>query len=417
LNKTTNLAHENLQNTDTNKSFVRDGFTWLGYLVLANSNYTISCFGPFMPFLRAELKLSYTVGALHFSAWAVGVLLAGMIGDSVMNKLGRQKTIWAGSAGICIAILLIIFTGNPVCTIFGALIGGMSGSTMGQTVMTIMSDRFGKERALGITEANIIASISCFLAPLAVSTVMRFGINWRFAVAVPLFGLLALYLFFRKKTVPGVEPTKTTTAVAAALPLAYWAYWIVILLNVGCEWSMIFWSAEFLEKAVKLPRIDASACVSVFLAAMLIGRIFGSRLTRNYDIHTLLPIAAVTSVFGFSLYWLGTYAPVNIAGLFITGLGIANFYPLTLSAAIAVASDRAASATSRMALGTGSAILIAPLVLGFIADRSSIFAAYGLVAVLIVSCTLMVFVANALAHRHDRQLQRLAADALIETSV
>jgi MFS family permease len=405
-----------LQNTDTNKSFVRDGFTWLGYLLVANSNYTVSCFGPFMPSLRAELKLSYTVGALHFSAWAVGVLIAGMIGDSVMKKIGRQNTLWAGGAGICVGILLIILSGNPVCTIAGALIGGMSGSTMGQTINTIMSDRFGGERALGITEANIIASISCFLAPLAVSTALRFGVNWRFALAVPLFALMALYLFFRKKSVPGTEQTRAAATVSA-LPLAYWAYWVVILLNVACEWSLIFWSADFLEKVVKLPRMDASACVSVFLAAMLVGRIAGSRLTRNYDIHRLLPLAAVTSVFGFSLYWLGTYPPVNITGLFITGLGIANFYPLTLSAAIGVASDRAASATSRMSLGTGSAILIAPLVLGCIADRVSMFAAYGLVAALLVSCALMVFVANFLARRHDRKVRILAADGLVNDLV
>lgn len=399
-----------MSNTKTNENFVRDGFTWLGYLLVASSVYTISCFGPFMPFLRAELNLSYTVGALHFSAWAVGVLIAGLTGDKVMHRLGRQNTIWAGSAGICIGILLIISTRNPIFTIFGALIGGMSGSTMGQTINTIMSDRFGSQRAIGITEANIIASISCFLAPLAVSSAMRYGINWRFALAMPLLSLGILFLVFRTKSVPGTEPTFKTKAVAA-LPLAYWAYWIVILLNVGCEWSMIFWSADFLEKVVKLPRIDASACVSVFLAAMLIGRIAGSRLTRNFDIHTLLPIAAVTSVFGFALYWLGNSAPINVAGLFITGLGIANFYPMTLSAAIAVASDRAASATSRMSLGTGTSILVAPLVLGFIADRTSIFVAYGLVAVLITTCTVMVFVANSLAHRHEEQLQALATDA------
>ena len=144
---------------------------------------------------------------------------------------------------------------------------------------------------------------------------------------------------------------------------------------------------------------------------MLIGRIAGSRLARSFDIHTLLPIAAITSMVGFSIYWLGPTAPVNVTGLFITGLGIANFYPLTLSAAITVASDRAAIATSRLSLGTGAAILLAPLVLGFIADHTSIFVAYGLIAVLITICTGMVFVANSLAHRHDRQENLRAAES------
>lgn len=397
-------------NQDTTENFVRDGFTWLGYLLIASSTYTISCFGPFMPFLRSELHLTYTVGALHFSAWAIGVLLAGLSGDRIMQRLGRQKVIWSGGAGICLGILFIILTKDPIFTIFGALLGGFSGSTMGQAINTIISDRFGSQRAIAFTEANIIASISCLLAPLAVSTSMRYGINWRFALAVPLLSLSILFLIFKKRQVPGSEPRDKSKAVAA-LPPAYWAYWIVILLNVGCEWSLIFWSADFLEKVVKLPRIDASACVSVFMAAMLLGRICGSRLTRNFDIHTLLPIAAVTAVMGFALYWLGNNAVVSVAGLFITGLGIANFYPMTLSAAIAVASDRAASATARISLGTGSAILVAPLVLGCIADRSSIFVAYGLVAALLTTCTAMVFVANSLAHRHEEQTRNLTTEA------
>ena len=197
-----------------------------------------------MPFLRDELHLSYTVGALHFSAWAVGVLIAGLIGDAVMRRLGRRNTIWAGSAGVVICILLVTLSNNPIFTIFGALIGGMSGSTMGQTINTIMSDRFGSERALGITEANIIASISCFLAPLAISTVVRFGINWRCAAALPILSFGLMFLLFRKKSAVQIEPAKKQKT-AAKLPLAYWAYWIVILLNVGCEWSLIFWSPDF----------------------------------------------------------------------------------------------------------------------------------------------------------------------------
>lgn len=389
-----------MPNTENEKTFIRDGFTWLGYLLMASACFVISCFGPAMPFLRSELHLSYTIGALHFSAWAIGSLIAGTIGDQWMRKLGRVTTIWTCCLGLCSAIVILIVATHPAITIFGALLGGLSGSIMGQTVNTIMSDRFGTERALGITEANIIASISCFLAPLAVSTAVRIGLGWRYAIAIPLISFSILFLIFFRKSLPACDPVGLANVSSGRLPIAYWAYWTVIALNVACEWSMIFWSADFLEKVGRLDRTDASACVSAFVGAMLIGRLIGRRLAERYDIHKLLPVAAMIAIGGFMIFWLGRSAPINVAGLFLTGLGIANFYPLTLAAAIGVVPDRAGVATARMSLGTGSAILIAPLLLGMVADSSGIFIAYGVIAVLLTTCAAMVFLANWLAHRH-----------------
>ena len=43
--------------------------------------------GPLMPFLSTELNLNYTISGLHFSAYALGMTLAGFTGERV--SLGR----------------------------------------------------------------------------------------------------------------------------------------------------------------------------------------------------------------------------------------------------------------------------------------------------------------------------------------
>lgn len=62
-------------------AFQRDRFTWLGYLALAFYAYLQAAIGPIMPFLREALQLNYTVAALHFSTFALGMMLAGVLGD------------------------------------------------------------------------------------------------------------------------------------------------------------------------------------------------------------------------------------------------------------------------------------------------------------------------------------------------
>src|SRR5260221_13768683 len=102
--------------------FVRDRLTWLGYLVSATPCYTLATFGPFMPFLQSEMHLSYTMAALHFTAWASGGLLAGCVGDRVLARVGHIKLMWLACFGIVIAISALILAHLPALTIASAAV-------------------------------------------------------------------------------------------------------------------------------------------------------------------------------------------------------------------------------------------------------------------------------------------------------
>ncbi len=58
--------------------FIRNRTTWLGYLMQAFYGYFLNIFSPITPFLKQELNLSYTVSSLHFSAFALGIIGAGL---------------------------------------------------------------------------------------------------------------------------------------------------------------------------------------------------------------------------------------------------------------------------------------------------------------------------------------------------
>lgn len=54
------------------QAFTRDQLTWLTYWMLAGVAYAQSTLGPAMPFLRDELKLTYTQGGFLPAAMALG---------------------------------------------------------------------------------------------------------------------------------------------------------------------------------------------------------------------------------------------------------------------------------------------------------------------------------------------------------
>jgi len=123
--------------------------------------------------------------------------------------------------------------------------------------------------------------------------------------------------------------------------------------------------------------------MAIFLAATVIGRFIGSRLTFRFPAQRLLIAAAGITLVGFPLFWLGYQtSAVALIGLFLMGLGIANLYPLTLATTTTVGAANPDTASSRTSLAAGLAILIAPQVLGTFADQSGIYDAFAIAGAL-----------------------------------
>ena len=165
---------------------------------------------------------------------------------------------------------------------------------------------------------------------------------------------------------------------------------------------MIFWSADYLEKSLGLPKVDAAQAVSLFLGGMIIGRLAGSRLVNRFSAQRVIIGSVLVAGAGFLTFWTTSNVALGLAGLFVTGLGVASLYPLILSLAIGTAGDNTIQASARATLASGTAILALPLVLGRLADRVGIQQAYGVVAILLISVFLLVFVTGRNTSAHSR---------------
>ena len=78
-------------------------------------------------------------------------------------------------------------------------------------------------------------------------------------------------------------------------------------------------------------------------------------------------------------------------------MGISNLWPLSIALTLGTVPEQTDAASARTALGAGMAILIAPFVLGWLADQVGIRGAYGIVALLLLLISGMIVVANRLA--------------------
>ncbi len=376
------------------RTFYRDRFTWLAYLLLAFYGYFLNILGPITPFLKSELGLSYTISSLHFTAFAVGILLIGLGGHWVIQRTGRWRALWLGAGGMGLSALVLLMGNTPVVTIGACFLMGLVGSLILVLVPSTLADQHGELRAVALSEANVIASLVATIAPLMVGW---FG--WRLALGLVACTPIVFYLVMHQATVPATT-TPEPNATRHTLSILFWIYWVALFLAVSVEFCMISWSADYLENAAGMLKSNAAQSVSLFFAGMILGRLAGSRLVQRFAAPVLVIASIVIAAIGFLLFWQTGMALSVLGGLFITGVGVASLYPLILSLAIGAANNNTVLASARTTLASGTAILTLPLVLGRLADSAGIQQAYGIVAFLLVSIFLIVLITSHLAsHR------------------
>ena len=376
---------------------IRTRLTWYAYPMSGFFTFIISIQGNIIPFLRDELRLSYTVVSLHPSALAGGMMATGLFTERALAAIGRRWTCLVGVGG-CVAGLLAIFIANDAAlSVAGCALVGLTGGMLPGIVGGLLADLHHGARDQAFTECGAVTYACAITANLSTGVAVALAFGWRAAL---LFGVacgVLLAAFFFRDRMP--EAGSRARHGGERLPLASWAFLVMLGLGVALEMTMLLWSPAYLEQVAGLPRSAAVTCAAAFPAAMLFGRSAGSVLLRRIAPAILCPAALCLIAPGFLAFWGGAPAPVTVFGLFLAGLAIALLYPLSLSFAVGAAGAAGNAASARSGLAAGTAVLTAPIALGALADQVDLSRAYLIAPVLAAAILLCFFAARAMERR------------------
>lgn len=167
---------------------------------------------------------------------------------------------------------------------------------------------------------------------------------------------------------------------------------LIALCTAYGEGAMADWGALHLEQDLDASAGMAAAGYSCFALAMTIGRLSGTTLLERLGRTRTVVAGGTTAVAGMLL---GALAPSVWAALFgfaVTGLGLANIFPVAVERAGALGGPSGVATASTLGYG---GMLLGPPAIGFMADWFSLPTALTSVAVLAAVAVLI-----ALATRH-----------------
>jgi MFS family permease len=161
---------------------------------------------------------------------------------------------------------------------------------------------------------------------------------------------------------------------------------LIALCTTYGEGAMADWSALHLKQDLHAHPGVAAAAYSLFALAMTIGRLTGTALLERLGRTRTLVGGAALAAAGMLLGSLAPSTWLALLGFAVAGLGLANSFPVAVARAGALAGPNGVATASTLGYG---GMLLAPPVIGFLADWLSLPVALTTVALLAATAALI----------------------------
>ncbi|WP_136102262.1 MFS transporter [Streptomyces sp. S816] len=334
----------------------------------------------------------------HASAGALGLALLGVSAGAVLTMMltGRLcrrygshpvTVVWMVVLALSVALPPLTHSApalGAVLLVFGAAYGGVNVSFNAAAVDLVAAVRrpimpsFHAAFSLGgMVGAGVGGLVAGFLSPT------------RHLLGITVLGLLVTAVAGRSllRHEPPVPPVDDRGPAAAGTGRAArvagrWlvvGFGLVALCDAYGEGAMADWGALHLKQDLTASAGTAAAGYACFALAMTAGRLSGTALLgRLGRARTVIAGGAVAAV-GMLLGSLAPSVWVALAGFAVTGLGLANIFPVAIERAGALAGASGVAIASTLGYG---GMLLGPPMIGFMADWFSLSTALTSVAAL-----------------------------------
>ncbi|WP_406264489.1 MFS transporter [Streptomyces sp. NBC_00191] len=169
---------------------------------------------------------------------------------------------------------------------------------------------------------------------------------------------------------------------------------VIALCTAYGEGAMADWGALHLEQDLHAHAGIAAAGYSLFALTMTAGRLSGTALLERLGQTRTLVAGGTTAAAGMLLGALAPTVWLALIGFAVTGLGLANIFPVAVARAGALAGPGGVAAASTLGYG---GMLLGPPAIGFLADWFSLPVALTTVAALAGGAALIGYSARRMS--------------------
>jgi MFS family permease len=333
-----------------------------------------------IPWVKETRHLSSADLGLALMAAAIGGLASTPLAAWLIARIGSRALTRAGVLGLGMSLPLAPFAPRMAAIFVALLLFGASGSLLDVAMNAqgvAVQERYGRSIMSGL---HGLWSIGGLTGSAVAGVVARAGTGAPAHLLV--VGLCIAVLGTLAGTWLPPAPPATAGKVFARPDRALLLLGVVTFCALFAEAAAADWSAVYLRSAGHANQDVAAWGYAAFSLAMAAGRLSGDRLVGRAGPASLVRGATLVGAAGLVLALLVPVVPVIVVAFAVLGIGVATVVPLTFSAAGRTPGRDPGTAVAAVATVGYAGWMIAPPVIGFIAQGTSLTVALGLVAVM-----------------------------------
>ncbi|MEU6225644.1 MFS transporter [Streptomyces sp. NPDC047042] len=354
--------------------FALDGFVFAGWVVR-------------IPAVKAQTDASASALGLALLGVSGGAVVTMILTGRLCRRYGNHRVTVVCAVLLCLSVALPPLTHSAlalgaVLLIFGMAFGGINVAFNSAAVDLVAALRrpimpsFHAAFSLG---GMIGAGLGGLVAGVLSPTRHLFGLTVIGLIVTLFAGRTLLRHPSPGAPADSTRPDSRPRRLDSRTRRLVTVFGLIALCTAYGEGALADWSALHLEQDLDATPGLAAIGYSCFALAMTIGRLTGTTLLERLGQTRTLVLGGTTAAVGMLLGALAPSLWAALLGFVITGLGLANLFPVAVERAGALAGPDGVAIASTLGYG---GMLLGPPAIGFMADWFSLPTALTSVAAL-----------------------------------
>lgn len=367
-------------------------------LLFLINGFMMGSWAPKIPGFAEKLHLSEAQLGLMILVFGIGSIVFMPVAGAQIAKFGSHRVSLLSSALFLPTLLLLTLAPNvafavPAIFLFGGLTGAMD---IAMNANAVETERFMR-RAI-TSSCHAFWSLGGLIgASLGGPLIAAFGplVQSLAATALALISLIYAWPRLLQDRPHAQENQPKARLPKSLLP---WLLGLVALFSMIPEGSVLDWGALYMRNELGANIALSGYAYAAFSLTMSMMRFAGDLVRDRLGAVKTLQICAVIAIIGLLIAGFAPNALVAIAGFAIMGIGISNLVPIAFSAAGNLPGMAAGVGISVVSTMGYSGILVAPSLIGFVAEHTSLALVFQAFPVLII----VVLLLSKLARHADQ---------------